>query len=147
MGKTRGTDCKLYYDATPLAGDPSTGNWTEMDNVRDLNQNLETGEADATTRGNNGWEATAATLKNGEISFQMFWDTADAAFTAIQEAWAQAKEIAIAAMDGAIASSGSQGLAGNFSVTNFSRSEPLRELVTVDVTLKPSSYTTWYKVP
>ena len=76
----------------------------------------------------------------------MNWDPADAGFTALQEAWANSDEIAIAAMDGDIATSGSQGLAGNFTVTNFSRSEPLEEAVTVSVTLKPSSYTTWYKV-
>ena len=49
-------------------------------------------------------------------------------------------------MDGDITTSGNQGLAGNFTVTNFSRSEPLEEAVTVSVTLKPSSYTTWYEV-
>jgi hypothetical protein len=28
-----------------------------MTNVKDLSLNVETGEADVTTRGNNGWEA------------------------------------------------------------------------------------------
>jgi len=30
-------------------------------------------------------------------------------------------------------------------VTNFSRNEPLEEAVTVNVTLKPSSFTEWYE--
>jgi len=141
-----GMDCKLYYDSTPLAGPPSGGSWTEMPNAKDVTLNLETGEADITTRANNGWRATAATLKDGSIEFEMLWDPNDAGFTAIQTAWANAAEIAMAAMDGAIATSGSQGLASNFTVTNFSRNEPLEEAVTVSVTIKPSSYTTWYEV-
>ena len=76
----------------------------------------------------------------------MLWDTTDAGFTALQSAWASSAEIALAAMDGDIETAGSQGLAGNFTVTNFSRNEPLEEAITVNVTVKPSSYTTWYTV-
>ena len=143
---TLGMNCKLYYDATPLASTPDTGTWSEIDNAKDVTLNLETGEADITTRGNNGWRATAATLKDGSIEFEMLWKPGDAAFDALQAAWAGSTEIAIAAMDGAIATADNQGLAGNFTVTNFSRNEPLEEAVTVNVTLKPSSYTTWYEV-
>ena len=141
-----GMEAKLYFDSTPLAGAPSTGTWTELANTKDLTLNLETGESDITTRANNGWRATAATLKDGSIEFEMLWDPDDAGFTAIQTAWANSAEIAIAAMDDDITTSGSQGLAGNFTVTNFSRSEPLEEAITVSVTVKPSSYTTWYTV-
>jgi hypothetical protein len=34
-------------------------------NVRDVTLNLETGEADVTTRANSGWKQTFATLKDG----------------------------------------------------------------------------------
>ena len=146
MSHKLGMECKLYYDSTPLSGGPETGTWTEMDNTKDVTLNLETGEADITTRANNGWRATAATLKDGSIEFEMLWDTDDAGFTAIQAAWQNAAEIALAAMDGDITTAGSQGLASNFTVTNFSRSEPLEEAVTVSVTIKPSSYTAWYEV-
>jgi hypothetical protein len=40
------------------------------------------GEADVTTRGNAGWRATVATLKDGSIEFEMVWDTGDADFGA-----------------------------------------------------------------
>jgi len=146
MGYKLGMDCKLYYDSTPLAGTPDTGSWTEIDNAKDVTLNLETGEADITTRANNGWRATAATLKDGTIEFEMLWDTDDAGFTALQTAWANRAEIALAAMDGDITTVGNEGLAGNFTVTNFSRNEPLEEAVTVNVSVKPSSYTTWYEV-
>ena len=144
-----GMNCKLYYSATLLDGDtntPATVTWVEIDNAKDVTLNLETGEADITTRGNSGWRATAATLKDGSIEFEALWKPGDAAFDALQTAWAGSNEIAIAAMDGAIATTGNQGLASNFTVTNFSRNEPLEEAVTVNVTLKPSSFTEWYEV-
>ena len=141
-----GMDCKLYFDSTPLADAPSTGTWVELANAKDVTINLETGEADITTRANNGWRATAATLKDGSVEFEMLWKPGDTGFDAIKTAWSNAAEIAIAAMDGDITVSGNQGLAGNFTVTNFSRSEPLEDAVSVSVTLKPSSYTTWYEV-
>jgi len=144
-----GMNCKLYYCTTLLDGGsntPATLSWLEMDNIQDLNQNLETGEADISTRANSGWEATAATLKNGAIEFEALWKPSDTAFEAFKDAWLNATEIAVMALDGSKATSGNQGLASNFSVTNFSRSEPLKEAVKVSVTLKPSSYSEWYKV-
>ena len=146
MPHVLGTDCKIYYDAVPLADGAVSGNWTEITNVKDVTLNLETGEADITTRANSGWQATAATLKNGTVEFDMVWDPTDAAFTAIQAAWAAAGEIAVAVMDGSIIVAGKQGFVANFTVTNFSRSEPLTEAVSVSVTLKPSSHQEWYKV-
>ena len=144
---TLGMDCKLYYgDSLVAGGGPAAVSWNEIDNCKDLTLGLETGEANITTRGNNGWRATAATLKDGSIEFEMLWKPGDGAFDAIQAAWAAAAEISIAALDGDIAVNGQQGLAGNFSVTNFSRNEPMEEGVTVNVTLKPSSYTQWYTV-
>jgi len=83
-------NAKTYYDATPLtAATPaaySAAGWIELTNMRELTLNLETGEADITTRANNGWRATAATLKDGTVDFQMIWNTADAGFTAIETA-------------------------------------------------------------
>jgi hypothetical protein len=107
-----------------------------LTNVRDVTLNLETGEADSTTRGNAGWRSTEATLKDGTIEFEMVWDTSDAGFTAIQSAWFNAATIALAALDGESDVAGSQGLWGLFSITNFSRPEPLEDVVTVSVTAK-----------
>jgi len=150
MGFKLGMECKAYFFAMPLTaawdgtgGAPSN---TEMSNVKDVTLNLETGEADVTTRANNGWRATAATLKNGSVEFEMIWDPADAGFTHIQTAWADSAEVGLAFMDGAIGVAGNQGLASNFTVVNFSREEPLEEAVRVKVTVKPSSFTAWAKV-
>jgi len=144
---TLGMECKLYFKTALLTGPPDGTGWTEIDNAKDVNLQQENGEADVTTRANNGWRATAATLKEATIEFEMLWKPSDAAFAAILAAWLAAGEIAIAAMDGAIDEAGNQGLASNCSVTSFTRNEPLEEAVTVSVTLKPSSFTAWYTVP
>ncbi|HUU36148.1 MAG TPA: phage tail tube protein [Vicinamibacterales bacterium] len=143
-----GKDCKFYRASAVLDGDsvtPALASWTEIDNVKDLTLNLETGETDISTRATGGWVATAATLKNGSISFQMLWLPEDAGFAALQTAWEDSAEIGLMALDGDKDVSGSQGLASNFTVTNFSRSEPLTEAVMVDVTVKPSSQPEWYE--
>jgi len=123
-----GMEAKLYYGP---AG--STAN-TELNNVKDVTLNLETGEADVTTRGNQGWRATVATLKSGTVEFEMIWDTGNAGFTAIKNAYFNNTPIALAILDGP----NGEGLDADFSITNFSRNEPLEEAITVSVTAKPT---------
>ncbi|MGE3803917.1 MAG: phage tail tube protein [Gemmataceae bacterium] len=144
MGTRLGLAAKLYRDTT---GGPV---WSEITNVRDLTLNLETGEADVTTRGNLGWRAIVATLKEGSIEFSMVWDTLDAHFAAIRDAFLLAGAVPLAVMDGDITVAGSQGLVALFAITNFTRNEQLEEAITVDVTCKPTYSTTppsWLIVP
>src|SRR5574338_1303591 len=79
-----GMEAKLLYKTGGQAGG---GAWTELGNTRDVTLNLEAGEADVTTRANSGWRATVATLKEASVEFEMVWDTADAGFTAIKNAY------------------------------------------------------------
>ncbi len=135
MGVKFGIDAKLYFCAAGIGGTPT---WTELSNVKNVTLNLTKGEADVTTRANNGWKATAGTLKEGSIEFEMVWDTADAGFTAIQEAYFANTPIGIAAMDGPIETVGSQGLWADCMIADFSREEPLEEAISVKVTAKPT---------
>jgi len=130
-----GMEAKLYYKSGGVGG---TGSWTELDNVKDLTLKVESGEADVTTRANSGWKATVGTLKDGSIEFEMVWDTQDAGFTAIKNAFFNNTAIGLAVMDGDIETAGSQGLQADFAITEFSRNEPLEEAVTVNVTAKPT---------
>ena len=145
-----GMDAKLYYGDDLLSAlvTPATNSWNELDNCMDVNLSLTAGEAEITTRANSGWKATAATLKEGSIDFEMIWKPADAdpGFTAIQEAWIGGTELSLMCLDGDEGTSDNQGLASNFVVTNFTRTEPLAEAIKVAVTIKPSSFTEWYKV-
>jgi hypothetical protein len=112
--------------------------WVEMKNVKDLTLSVEAGEADATTRGNNGWKATLATLKDGSIEFDMVWDTADAGFTAVRTAFFSNAPIEFAVLDGNVATAGTQGLRASMAITKFSRNEPLEEAMSVSVVAKPT---------
>jgi len=128
----RGLDAKLYRNT----GTYEAPVWAEISNAKDLTLNLEKGEADVTTRANDGWRATVGTLKDGSIEFEMVWDTEDAGFSALQSAYFDDTAIELAVMDGDIEEAGSQGLRASFVVTNFTRNEPLEEAMTVSVTLK-----------
>ena len=71
----------------------------------------------------------------------MVWDTSDKGFTAIKDAYFGNSIIGIAAMDGPItgtSSNGSQGLWADCMITDFSRDEPLEEALSVKVTAKPT---------
>ncbi len=128
MGIRLGMDAKLFH------GPAGTTASNELANTRDVTLNLETGEADVTTRGNQGWRATAATLKEGTVEFEMVWDTEDTGFNAIKDAFFNNTAIAMAVLDKA----NGAGLDADFMITNFSRSEPLEEAITVSVTARPT---------
>ena len=124
---TLGLEAKLFFGA---AGSTAT---TEMKNVKDVTLNMETGEADVTTRAAEGWRLTAATLKEASVEFEMVWDPSDGGFAAIKEAYFKAEPLALFVSDG-----NENGLDADFVVTSFSRSEPLEEALTVSVTCKPT---------
>lgn len=123
-----GLDGKLYYG---VAGATASN---EIANVKDVTLNLEKAESDVTTRGSGGWRQTVGTLKDGTIEFQMVWDPADAAFTAVKNAFINNTALAFLCLD----EENGQGLDADFTVTNFSRSEPLEEAQMVAVTIKPT---------
>jgi predicted secreted protein len=124
-----GMEAKLLYK---VGGQGGAGAWTELGNARDVTLSLEAGEADVTTRANSGWRATLATLKEASVEFEMVWDTEDAGFTAIKNAFFQNDPIGLQILD----ETAGQGLQADFSITNFSRSEALEEAITVSVTAK-----------
>lgn len=128
-----GLNCKLYRNT----GTYAVPVWEEIGNCRDVTLNMEKGEADVTTRSNNGWRAILGTLKDASIDFSMVWDTGDADFEAVRDAFLDNTLLDMAIMDGDIAVAGSQGLRAEMSVLGFTRNEPLEEGVTVDVSIKP----------
>jgi hypothetical protein len=136
-----GMNCKAYFGT---AGSTAA---TLIDNIKNVSINLETAEADVTTRGNNGWRATVGTLKDGTVEFEMVWNTADPAFVAIKGAWFNATALALAFFDGVPGTGAASGIDADYSITNFSRTENLEEAVMVNVTAKPTYSTrapTWW---
>ena len=141
-----GMNAKIYQGAAaadPATLDPAT--LTEMGNVKDVTLSLEAGEADITTRANSGWRATAPTLRECSCEFEMVWKPGDAGFEAIKAAFLSAGTVALAVLTGAHNESGAEGPVGNWSITNFSRSEALEEAVTVSVTAKLAAFGQWFE--
>lgn len=134
MGAKVGLDAKLYRNS----GTYDIPTWNELVNAKDVTLNLEAGEADASRRGSGGWRETLMALKDGSVEFEMVYDSADAEFTALKDAFFGGTTVELAVMDGDIATAGTQGLRATMSVLNFSRNEPLEEALTVSVTVKPA---------
>ena len=133
----------LGLDAKLFRGTAGSQAATEVTNVKDLTLNLESGEADVTTRATQGWKASAATLKEASLEFTILYDTADADFTAFQTAYFSNTPLALFITDGATTA---HGLDADFSITAFTVSQPLEEAVSVSVTAKPTASTrapTW----
>jgi len=118
----------------------------EMDNVKDVSLTLEAGEADVTTRANQGWRATAPTLRECTAEFQMLWKPGDPGFEAIKTAFLSATPLRLAVLTGDVAASGTEGPLGDFSITNFSRDEPLEDAVMTNVTAKLAKFEEWIEV-
>ncbi len=134
MGVRLGMEARLYRN-TANFDNPV---WVEVSNVKDVTLNLEKGEADVTTRANNGWRATVGTLKEASVEFQMVWDTEDEGFTAVQEGFFGNDPIEFAVMSGPMNDPQSEGLRATFDVFSFTRNEALEEAIMVDVSIKPT---------
>ena len=126
----------LGLDAKLLRGDAGSTGATEVKNVKDLTLNLESGEADVTTRATGGWRASAATLKEASLEFGILYDTEDADFQAFQEACFGNTPIALF-------NNGRNGggLDADWSITAFTVEQPLEEAVSVSITAKPTAST------
>ena len=83
------------------------------------------------------WRAVVATLKEASVEFEMVWDTADAGFGAVKDAYLNNAPIGMQILDGSSSGAG-EGLQADFMITSFSRSEALEEAIGVSVTAKPT---------
>ncbi|HUU36424.1 MAG TPA: phage tail tube protein [Vicinamibacterales bacterium] len=135
MGVKLGDEMKLYYCAAGIGGSPT---WAELAIVRDVKLNTSKGEADVTTRASGGWKQTVGTLKDAGIEFEVVWDTADAGFQAVMDAYFDDTLIGLAVTDGPIETPGTQVFKADCAILKFDRNEPLENAVTVSVTAKPT---------
>jgi TP901-1 family phage major tail protein len=137
-----GMNAKIYYGTAAAA----LASLTELTNVKDVTLNLSAGEADVTTRANSGWKATAPTLRECTVDFEMVWKPSDTGFAAMKTAFLAGTTVELAVLDGSKSVSGSQGPKGAFGVTKFTRTEPLGEAMTVSISAKMTSFTEWVSV-
>ncbi len=142
MDYVLGMNCKVYYGAAGTG----LNSLTEMTQVRKASLSGETGEANVTTRGNSGWEATAATLRKLSAEIEILFKPGDAGYEILRDAWLAGTQVAMAVLTGGKAVAGSEGPRGDWSITNFARAEELEEGVVVTVTAKMYDFEEWVEV-
>lgn len=128
---------KLFHGPGGSTGVPKT----ELDNISDVTLTLDAAEADVTTRANKGFRAIVSGLKECSIEFTMMYKPSDPGFRAVRQAWYTGDPIHLAALTSATG----EGPVGDFSVTGFSRSEPLEEAITYEVTCKLTEWEEWHE--
>lgn len=144
MSYTLGIKGKLYRSNTLLTNTTwsSTG-WVEITTVADVEVALDKDEADATTRGNNGWEQSVGVRKKGELTFELVYDPDDVGYQKVRDAYLNDTELAMAVLDILANNSGCEGFVSNFNVLKFGRAEKKDDVMRVPVSVKPSSFTFW----
>jgi len=124
-----GLDAQLNFKAGGVA---AGGTWAEMVNCKDVTFNMEKGEADVTTRGNNGWRAMKAILKEGSVEWEMVNDDTDTGLAAVKNSFLNNAVLGLQILD----EDSGEGLQADFEVFGFTRNEPLEEAQTYSVTAK-----------
>ena len=124
----------LGLDAVLMRGSAGSTGTTEVKNIKDLTLNLESGEADVTTRATQGWRASVATLKEASLEFSILYDTEDTDYNAFATAYFNNTPLSLFVSDG-----NGTGLDADFSITGFSIEQPLEEALSVSITAKPTA--------
>lgn len=139
-----GAECKAYHNT----GSYATPTWDEITAIVNVRLNISVGEADGSNR-SSLWKITKPTLIDASVEFDIIWDNADADVTAIRGAVIGRSLLDLAIMDGAIATTGNQGLRAEMHLYGMNRDEQLENVVQTSHTAKPGSMAnapTWMTV-
>lgn len=148
MADRIGNECKVYYSADLLDGDtvtPETATWQELTNVRDVTKNRTRAEVDRSVRGN-ARKRTRVGMIDDSADLELLYETDNDLQDALEDAYEAGNPVALAFMDGDIATSGAKGVVGNWAITNFTEPQPLEDNVVVNLTLKHHSEGEPYEV-
>jgi len=144
MAKTfaLGMNAKIYEGPEGT----ETASLVEMGNVKDVTLTLDADEADVTTRENGGWKGIAATLRGCSAEFEMLWKPGDPCFQEMKTAYLTSGLVRLAVLTGPRDEEDSEGPVGDFTVTNFTRGEPIGDAVKVSVSVKLAVFDEWLVV-
>lgn len=130
-GVQAGRDNKLYYNDTAATASGGAGNyttpvWVLIDRVGDVNR---AGTKSTTEVDMRASETTIVVYgnKSREITFTYYKrvGTTDSVFDVLEDSFENNTVLDIAMMEGAIATSGTQGVRGPFIVSQMDKSEPI----------------------
>lgn len=128
-----GLDAKMYRNT----GNFSTPTWNEMTDVQDVTVNLDKGEAEVKRRGIT-WRQHLLHLKEATIDFEMLHDPTNEDWDVISDAFFNNAIIDFLVMDGASNTNGSEGFRAECQVKMFTGNQPLEEVLTDSVQLRPA---------
>lgn len=134
MAAVLGLNCKAYQN-TGTVGSPT---WTERTAVTSVSVSNSLATADVTRRGNNGYRAKVGTLAEGDVTFDLIYDTADAFFSVVEEAFRERTTIDMWFGTASTTTNGAIGFRAAFAVTDFSEEQALEDAVRYSVTLSVS---------
>ncbi len=126
----------LGFDGTLGYRTGGSGNYSAIDPTTDVTINMESGEADVTSRGADGWEQVLPGLKTASIEFEVIWDAADAGVQQLRQSFENGTPIEVAALDGLLSTGNGWKFEG--VVMQFGRNEQLREGMKCPVVIKPT---------
>jgi hypothetical protein len=127
---------KLGLNAKLYRGTAGSTAATEVKNIRDLTFNDEKGSADISVRGST-FELGMPTLRKITLDFEMVVDETDADYAAILAAYVAGTAIAIKC----VSSTYGSGVDMDCLIQKMNRKEPLKDIITADVSLVPTYIT------
>lgn len=132
-----GINCIAYSNSASAA----TPTWVEQGSVTSVQVSNSLATADITRRGGNGYRQKVGTLAEGDVTFDLIYDTTDTFFDAIDAAYRGRTTIdmwfASGDEDGEDGD-GVRGFRAAFAVTDFSENQELEDAVRYSVTLSVS---------
>jgi len=132
-----GKDHKIYISTTLLTDTAgASAVWVEFTPIESTDSEIAREEVTFKTRENGGAEQTLGGTLSATQEMNWAYLSGDDEAEAILEAIVNDDLIAIADMDGDITVPGAKGQIGNYTVTSFSMSKPIDDVVTVTASCK-----------
>ena len=117
-----------------------TTTWVEAQNIADVTTSDSRTEIDTTTRKTRGQKTAQGGQRDIGVETTFFIDKeTDAALAIIETAYTNNTTIGVAVLDDAHDATGVKGIAGEFSVIEFGKEEPLDDKISRKVKLKPAA--------
>lgn len=140
MGPIAGSECKLYYHATPAATFTVSGSILVTEAI-DVSVTLASGKADVMARAST-WKTKVPTLDELSLSFGYLYnaDVGDTLFNAIRAAFLAKTPWHWAVLDNINATpgvKGAQGITFIGVITEFNHEQPLEGVVQYNVVVDP----------
>jgi len=137
MSSRAGKDHKIYISTSLLTDTSGTGaTWVEFTPIESTDSEIAREEVTFKTRENGGAEQTLGGTLSATQEMNWAYLQGDTEAEAILDAIVADSLIAIADMDGDITSGSAKGQIGNYTVTSYSQSKPIDDVVTVTASCK-----------